>query len=222
MRGRVVGAHGAGAAAHDALADDHFALDVHVLRHVLAQQGGGQFAVQHHLRDRGALGQALAVRRIVVLGEVAVVQRHPGDLVEVDAVFVAQDAADPQRGGLGIGAHADLLALDVLRVQVAEVAVEAGAVVLEAPRDRGRQQHVGLAVGFRLQEGDDRQFAGVEGVFAHHRLEAVVGRVRAAEVEVDDVGLHAAVAQRLGDRVFGQVDAQRRHAAVGFSSSSHG
>jgi GNAT superfamily N-acetyltransferase len=80
-------------------------------------------------------------------------------------VFVAQDAADPQRRGLGVGAHAHLLAFDVLRVHVAEVAVEAGAVVLEAARDRRRQQHVGLAVGFRLQEGDDRQFAGVEERF---------------------------------------------------------
>jgi hypothetical protein len=142
--------------------------------------GRGQFAVQHHLRDRGTLGQALGVGRIGELGQVAVTQRHPGHLVEVDAVFVAQDAADPQRGGLGVGANAHLPAFDVFRVQVAEVAVEAGAVVLEAARDRGRQQHVGLAVGFGLQEGDDGQLAGVEGVFAHHGLEAVVRRVRAA------------------------------------------
>jgi hypothetical protein len=145
----------------------------------------------------------------------AVTERHPLDFVEIDAVFVTQNAANPQRGGLCVRANTDLPAFDIFRIEMAEVEVVARAVMLEAARDRRRQQHIRLAVRLRLQERDNREFARVEPVFAHHRLEAVVRRRRPTEVEVDDVRAHAAIFHCLRDGIVGQVRAQRRHASKG-------
>ena len=49
------------------------------------------------------------------VGHVLLVVDHPGDLGGVEAVFVDEDAARPHAGGDRIGAHADLLAFQVLR-----------------------------------------------------------------------------------------------------------
>src|SRR5262245_38336503 len=85
--------------------------------------------------------------------------------------------------------------------------------MLKAAGDRRREENVGLAIGLRLQERDDRKLAGIELVVAHHPLEAVVGGGRPAEIERDNGGADPALPQRLGDRILGEIGPQLHDAA---------
>ena len=42
----------------------------------------------------------LHIRRIGILGDVGILLGHPGDVTMIDAIVVAQDAAQPHAGGL--------------------------------------------------------------------------------------------------------------------------
>src|SRR5215475_8593204 len=85
--------------------------------------------------------------------------------------------------------------------------------MLEAAGDRRREEHVRLAIGFRLQERDDCELAGIELVVANHSLETVVGGGWPAEVERDNRRADPALPQRLGDRIFSEIGAQLDDAA---------
>jgi hypothetical protein len=54
-----------------------------------------------------------------------VTRQHPGDLVEIDAVLVLENAARPDAGGDGVAAiDADLLAFEILGAANAELCVD--------------------------------------------------------------------------------------------------
>jgi hypothetical protein len=83
---------------------------------------------------------------------VGVVGADPAEAGKVDAVLVHEDAAHPDAGGLGVGAHADAAAFQVLRPKLALRGVVDDGVVLEARHHHGGQQHQRPAVGLGLQE----------------------------------------------------------------------
>src|SRR5215467_6639118 len=85
--------------------------------------------------------------------------------------------------------------------------------MLEAAGDRRREENVRLAIGFRLQERDDRKLAGIELVVTDHPLEAVMRGRRPAEIERNDGRADPGLPQRLGDWLFGEIGAQRHDAA---------
>ena len=81
--------------------------------------------------------------------------------------------------------------------------------MLEASEHHARQQHQRLAVGLRLQIGDDRHLADVVGGLAHHLGERLVDRRDVGEVERDAIGLDLVALQRRGVRIVAERDAQR-------------
>ena len=79
----------------------------------------------------------------LVFGDVLVARQHPGDLGEVDAVLVLQDAARPHAGGDGVAAvDADALAFEVLRACV----MPALLLTRMAPWWKARTRNTGTAV----------------------------------------------------------------------------
>src|SRR5215470_11093544 len=68
-----------------------------ILGHIRAQNGRRNVAVEHHLRELlAALGGALRVGRIGILGEVPILEGVPGHAIEIDPVFVFQHTTDPK------------------------------------------------------------------------------------------------------------------------------
>ncbi len=53
-----------------------------IVRHVIAEDGGRDLALEHHLVEFLAGRAELTVRRIIVLGKMRFVDRQPGDLVQ--------------------------------------------------------------------------------------------------------------------------------------------
>ena len=70
--------------------------------------------------------------------------------------------------------------------------------MLAAADNDGRQQHVRLVVGFRLQKSDDGELADIVFGVAHDRLEQLIGDFHFGEVEVEQVRLELALFQRGG------------------------
>ena len=138
-------------------------------------------------------GGALDDCGVAVFGEVGVVGAHPAQAGKIDAMLVLEDAAHPDAGGLRVAAHGDAAAFQVLRFQLALRGIVDDGVVLEARHHHGGQQDERLAVNLGLQEAADGELAGVKGALADHRLEALVGRLRPAEVELDEVGADLAL-----------------------------
>ena len=82
----------------------------------LDADGGGELAGYQHVLHLLARLDRHDVRRRPVLGHVLVARQHPGDLAEIDAVLLLQDAARPHAGRDGVAAiDADPLAFEVLR-----------------------------------------------------------------------------------------------------------
>src|SRR5215467_5821848 len=68
-----------------------------VLGHVRAQDGRRNVAVEHHLRELlAALGDALRIGGIGVLGQMPILERDPGHAIEIDPVFMFQHTTDPK------------------------------------------------------------------------------------------------------------------------------
>ena len=58
--------------------------------------------------------------------------------------------------------------------------------MLKFADDAGGYQRERLVVGLGLQKGDNGKLTSVERTLSHHRLEAVMGGLGSAEVELDD------------------------------------
>jgi len=113
------------------------------------------------------------VRRVglLVLLHVLLVVHHPGDRVEVDAVLRGQDAADPDAGGDRVGAHADLLSLEVPRRRHTRLHVVDDGGVVKLAQDEHGQRGEGLAVRLRRQVCGHGHLAHVELEPAAHPTE---------------------------------------------------
>ena len=75
---------------------------------LVSNHRGIDFAVQQHLSEILACRRPLDDRRIAILGDVRILEGDPLDLVQVDAVFVGENAAHPggRRDRVGTQAHA--------------------------------------------------------------------------------------------------------------------
>ena len=123
---------------------------------------------------------------------------HPGDLREIDAVIVLQDAADEDRGGHGVERDADALAFEVLRLGDADLLVDADEGVPEAARGEHRDgDEIALLVGVALDVFGARILRDVELLAARHAVEDRARLLDADEVEIDAVRLHLAGVDRL-------------------------
>ena len=151
---------------------------------------------------------ALDARRIAVLGQMGVLERHPLHFAEIEAVVLRENAAQPYARGLRKGAHADSAAGQVLRPHRAAFGIVQHGTVLKAPKHRGRHQRQRLAVSLGLQIADDRHFAHVELLLAHHHAERLVDRIDLGEVQDNPLGFDVAFFQRLGVRVSPEADVQ--------------
>ncbi len=158
-------------------------------------------AVEQHLVELlGAWARALDDRRIAVLGDVGIVGADPADAGKIDAVLVLEDAAHPDAGRLRVGAHGDAAAFHVLGAELAARGIVDDEVVLEARHHHGGQQHERPAVGLGLEKAADGELARVEGALVDHRLEALVGSLRPAEIELHQIGADLARLQGAHDR----------------------
>ena len=68
--------------------------------------------------------------------------------------------------------------------------------MLAARDDNRRHQHIRLVVGLGLEIGNDREFAQVEFMVAHQRLETGIGDLDVGEFELDQIGRHGALFDR--------------------------
>jgi hypothetical protein len=84
-------------------------------------------------------------------------------------------------------------------------------VVLEARQHRRRQQPQPFIVCLGLDDDDERQFAGVIGVLARHRLEGVMQRLDLDEVELEPIGFHLPTLERQRVRIVAEADAKGGH-----------
>ena len=176
------------------------ALEPRVGRHDAAVNRGIEFTLEQHLGHVLA-GDALYARRIAVLSQMGVLERHPLHFAEIEAVVLRKNAAQPYAGGLRKGADAYSAAGQVLRPQRAAFGIVQHGTVLKAPKHRGRQQHERLAVSLGLQIADDRHFAHVELLLACHHAERLVDRIDFGEVQDNPLGFDIAFFQRPGVRV---------------------
>src|SRR5271170_1724977 len=103
-----------------------------ITRHVIAENRSRNLTCEHHLIKLLAWWNPVAIRWILVFGQMRLVNRQPGHLVQIDAIFVLQNSADPESRCLCVGSHADLAALDVLRLQFAVFNAVAYAMMLKA------------------------------------------------------------------------------------------
>ena len=88
----------------------------------VADDGRVELAVEQHLHQRLAFRRARDEIRVLVLGEMRILERDPLHLGGIDAVIVGEKAAHPGAGRLRIGAHADPLAVEVGRPSIRRVA----------------------------------------------------------------------------------------------------
>src|SRR5262245_61572748 len=113
---------------------------------------------------------------------------HPADFSELDAVFVLQQATDPDRGTHRVERHADAPAFEVLRRADARLAVEEDESVAEdAGREGGDGDERTLPGPETADEFRARHFRRVEFELAAHAVENVARLVVGEEGEVDAV-----------------------------------
>ena len=101
--------------------------------------------------------------------------RNPLHPLQIDAVFMHQDAAYPGHRGLRRSAHTDTFAMQFGRLEHATRRVVGDERLLIAANHGGRQHHQRHPFGARLQIGHDGQLAEIELQVAHHALERTVG-----------------------------------------------
>ena len=118
---------------------------------------------------------------------------EPGHAAEVDIVVVAQDAADPDPGGLPVLLNADPLALEVLRFRNARLRIDENKAVAKQTRREHRQRDEGeIAFAAQREVVRGRHFRHVEGVGLHHAGEDFRRRLYGDVGDVDPLGLHGA------------------------------
>src|SRR6266446_6529666 len=117
--------------------------------------------------------------------DVFLVIDHPGHLGRIETVFVDEDAPRPHAGGDGIGAHADLLALEVFRLLDAGIGTHDEPAVMKTAHQEDRQRNERGAERAGNHVGRRRHLADVEFEIAHHAPE------RADDGhDLDEVGLY--------------------------------
>lgn len=116
-----------------------------IRRQVVAEDRRVEFPAlehgEHVLARRGALNE----RWIAVFGDMSVLERHPADILGREPVRFLHPAAQPQAGRLGIGAHADATAAQVLRATDIGLGAAEHCAFLKPRSDADRQQHQRLA-----------------------------------------------------------------------------
>ena len=126
----------------------------------------------------------MGVGRIFELGDVRILECHPGYALKVDTVVVLQDAARPHHRGYRGGANADTAPDDILRAETTARRVVDDERMRSFRREYdGGNQDQRLAVGFRLQISYQRQFRDVEFQVPHHPFELGVRHLHVVEVE---------------------------------------
>ena len=75
-----------------------------------------EFAIDQHLDD--LLARRRPLRRIAEFGDMGILEGDPVDRVEIDAIVVGQNAAQPGAGRGGEGADADSLAVEISSASV--------------------------------------------------------------------------------------------------------
>src|SRR5215475_6598529 len=99
---------------------------------------------------------------------------HPADAREVDAVFVPEQTADPDRCAHAVERHTDALAFQILRRADAGFAVVEDEAVAEHARGEGGKRHERTAPGAEpADEFRARHFRSVELELAAHAVENV-------------------------------------------------
>ena len=153
-----------------------------------------ELAVDQHLDD--LLARRRALGRVREFGDMRVLERDPVDRIEIDAVVVGEDAAQPCAGRGGEGADADALVVEIARRELPRLRIVKRMRMLEPRQHDIRQQHHRLAEGFRHQVGNDRHLRDVERLLADHRLKTLVGRRILREIELNQIGFDRAILQR--------------------------
>src|SRR5262249_60870398 len=69
-----------------------------------------ELALAQHFEEILVRARAFDALRLVVFGDMAILERDPVHLVQVDAIVVLKDAAHPHRRRLAVGANTDALA----------------------------------------------------------------------------------------------------------------
>jgi hypothetical protein len=170
---------------------------LHVGRVNLNADGSGELARCQHGAHLLARRNRHHIGRRPVLGHVLVAGEHPGDLAEVDAVLLLQDAARPDAGRDGVAAvDADLSALEILGCADAGLGVHQHGAVVECPHQEDRHRGHGFAVRLGADVGGDRHLADVELVAAHHAAEGGDERIDLFECESEGPGLDGTVLER--------------------------
>ena len=132
---------------------------------------------------------------------------------EVDAEVVLHQAADEERGGLGVERHADPLAFEVLR-GFDVLAVDHDEAVAKHPRGEHRQRDERqLFRGIAADELGARHLAGVEFQPVGHAVENLARIVHDEEIQIDALGFDVAGLEREHAIVeaAGEGDRQRSH-----------
>ena len=80
---------------------------------LVADDAGGDIAVEQHLRQILAFRRALDDGRIVILGDMGILEGDPLNLIDVDAVIARQNSPYPRPCRHRIGAHANSLAVEL-------------------------------------------------------------------------------------------------------------
>ena len=168
-----------------------------------------EFAVDQHLDDLLARGRALG--RVPEFGNMGVLERDPVDPVEIDAMVVGEDAAQPCAGRGGKGADADALVVEIARREFPCLCIVKRMRMLKPGQHDIRQQHHRLPKALRHQVGNDRHLRDVKRALADHRLEALVGRRIWREIERDQIGFDRAILQRGRTGMVAEKRAQAHH-----------
>jgi hypothetical protein len=171
---------------------------LHDRRGRLDADGGGKLARRQHIGHLPSLLDRHHVRRRLILRHVLIAGEHPGDLAQIDAVFLLQDAARPHAGGDRVAAvDADLPAFEVFRRADAGVAVHQDGAMMKGAHQKHRYRRHSLAVRPGTDVGRDRHLADVELEAAHHAPECGDERIDLYELEGKGRRLDAAVLERL-------------------------
>jgi hypothetical protein len=121
---------------------------------------------------------------------------EPIDLGEIDAVLVAEQAANEHRGGHGVDRHADALALQVLGA-FDVLAVDENETVPEHPRGKHRDGDERALVGDEARDVFGAgEFGGIEFEPAGHAVENVARVVVNQEIEIDALDLNVPGVER--------------------------
>ena len=128
-------------------------------------------------------------------------ERDPLHAVQIHAVILCEDAADPHCRRDRIGTDADPAPGQAARRKTAALCVVDQIRVLKARKDHGGKERERLSMRLRHQEGDDCQFGDVEFEVAHQALERGVGHLHVGKCQRYVRGLDLAALEREGGGV---------------------